>query len=113
MGQRWSNGDVSFTGNFPYDHLARGDRPEFGHHIVSFVPPNLCQANQFRFDQSTARPYISKPLPAAQALPFSEYLRAGLLFDLTVELPTYAVEPPRTNLTAACSGETNITGSQP
>ncbi len=108
-----ANGDVSFTWNFPYNSLTRGDLPQYGHHIVTFIPPNLCQANPFRFDLSTARPYISKPLPASQALPFSEYLRAGLIFDLTVEPPTYVVDPPRTNLTATYSGATNIGGAIP
>ncbi|HEY5947387.1 MAG TPA: hypothetical protein VIV40_17910 [Kofleriaceae bacterium] len=108
-----SNGNVDFVWEFSYHALTRGDRPEFAHHYVSFPPPNLCQANPFRFDQSTARPYITKPLPASEAVSFKDYLREGLIFDLTIDPPSYFVEPPLTTLIATYSGATNIGGGIP
>ena len=107
------DGSVDLRWSFPYDGATRGDRPEFSHHIVTFPPPNLCGANPNRLDLSTLRPYISNPLPAADARPWSDYLRGGLLFDVTVEPAQYTVEPPLTNLTATYSGGTAVGGTIP
>jgi hypothetical protein len=107
------DGDVHFEWKFEYDAVKRGDRPEFSHHYVSFPPPNLCQANPFRFDLSTARPYVSKPQPASAAISFSEFLRGGLLFDTTIDPPSYHVEPPLTTFIATYSGATVIAGNIP
>ena len=89
-----ANGDLDVELTFPYSGVVRGDRPDLAHHMVGFPFPNLCQGNQYRFDLSTARGYISKPLPASHARPFSDYLRNGLIYSITVEPPTPYVDPP-------------------
>jgi hypothetical protein len=113
MFQPKANGSVKVDWSFPYSGAHRGDRPEYSHHIVTFPPPNLCFANPFRLDLSHLRPYISDPLPIENARPWSDYLRGGLLFDITVEPPEYFVEPPLTNLSATYSGATAVGGSVP
>jgi hypothetical protein len=107
------HGKVNVNWEFPYDDAHRGDRPEYSHHIITFPPPSLCGANPFRLDQSTLRPYITAPLPRSESRPWDDYLRGGLLFDVTVEPETYAVEPPLTNLTATYSGGTAVGGAIP
>lgn len=107
------DGDVHFEWDFPYDKVTRGDLTQFGQHYVSFPPPNLCEANPYRFDLSTARIYMSKPVPASQALPFSAYLRAGMIFDTTIDPPQYYVYPPLTTLIATYSGATVVAGAIP
>lgn len=108
-----ANGDVKVDWTFPYDSPHRGDRPEFSYHAVTFPPPNLCEANPFRLDQSTLRPWISDPFPREDARPWSDYLRGGLLFDVTIEPAEYYVEPPITTLAATYSGATAVGGSIP
>jgi hypothetical protein len=107
------NGDVKVDWTFPYDSPHRGDRPEYSYHVVTFPPPNLCGANPFRLDLSTLRPWISDPLPREDARPWSDYLRGGLLFDVTVEPSEYYVEPPITTLVATYSGGTAVGGGVP
>ncbi len=107
------NGKVKVNWTFPYDSPHRGDRPEFSYHVVSFPPPNLCGANPFRLDLSTLRPWISDPLPREAARPWDDYLRGGLLFDITVEPGEYFTEPPLTTLTATYSGATAVGGAIP
>ena len=107
------NNDVSLEWEFAYDGATRGDRPEFSHHIVSFPPTNLCFANPYRLDLSTLTLYVSDPLPASQARPWSDYLRGGLLFDVTIETAEYYTEPPRTNGAATYSGGTAVGGAIP
>ena len=106
-------GDVNLKWEFAYDGATRGDRPEFAHHIVTFPPPNLCLADPHRLDLSTLRPYISAPFPADEARPWSDYLRGGLLFDVTVEPAEYYMEPPLTTLAATYSGGTAVGGAIP
>lgn len=113
MFQPNANGRVSMDWDFDYDSVTRGDRPEFSHHYVSFPPTNLCFANQWRLDQSLLRPYISKPLPASEARPWSDFLQGGFLFDITIEPPEYFMEPPLTTLTATYSGATAVGGAIP
>ena len=107
------HGDVFLEWSFPYDSAHRGDRPEFSHHVVTFAPPNLCTANPFRLDLSNLRPYISDPLPIEDARPFSDYLRGGMLFDVTIEPAEYYLEPPTTSLAATYSGVTAVGGAIP
>lgn len=113
MFQPNANGKVNVDWEFPYSGAHRGDRPEYSHHYVTFPPPNLCGANPFRLDLSHLRPYITDPYPIEDARPWSDYLRGGLLFDVTVEPAEYFQEPPRTNLTATYSGATAVGGSIP
>lgn len=108
-----ANGDLDFEFTWAYDRTLRGDRPEFAHHMVSFPPPNLCGANPFRFDLSTVRGYISKPLPVAKARPFSDFLRNGFLFDITVEPAQYFTEPPLTTQIATYGNSTLFGGAVP
>lgn len=103
------DGDVNEEWTFAYDHFVRQDRPEFAHHHASFVPHNLCFAHPFRYDLSTTRGYISPPLPAAEARSFSDFLRNGLVFDLTTEPAEYATDPPYTT-TIATYGNVTIFG---
>ncbi|MEM7155893.1 MAG: hypothetical protein AAF799_23785 [Myxococcota bacterium] len=107
------NGNVRETWTYDYDAMVRGDLPQYAHHIVTFPPPNLCGADPNRLDLSTLRPYISDPLPASEARPFSDYLRGGLLFDVTIEPPEYYTDPPLTTLAATYSGATAGAGGIP
>ena len=88
MFQPNANGKVHVDWSFPYDDAHRGDRPEYSHHIVTFPPPSLCEANPFRLDLSTLRPYITDPLPRSESRPWDDYLRGGLLFDIDDTLTT-------------------------
>lgn len=107
------NGDVDFTWTFPYDGAIRGDRPDLAHMYFTFPPPNLCLANPYRLDLSTLRPYSANPVPAAEARPWSDYLRGGLLFDVTIEPADFYVEPPLTTLIGSYSGVTAVGGGVP
>ncbi len=113
MFQPDANGKVKLDWEFPYDGAVRGDRPEFSHHIVTFPPPNLCFANADRLDQSFLRPYLSDPFPAEDARPWSDYLRGGMLFDITIEPGEYFTDPPGTTLAATYSGGTAVGGAIP
>jgi hypothetical protein len=106
-------GNVDFEWTFAYDHAVRGDRPEYAHFLNTYPPTNLCLANPFRYDQSTTFPYVSFPLPAAEALSFSEYLRNGLIFETTIEPPEYFTEPPLVSNIATYSGMTLSGGGVP
>jgi hypothetical protein len=106
-------GDLDVRFEFPYDHIVRGDRPEFAHHYATFIPHDLCQANPFRYDQSTTRPYITKPLPASEARTFGDWLRNGLILDTTVEAPEYYTEPPLTTMLATYSNALVVGGGVP
>lgn len=105
------NVDVQYT--FAYDHCVRGDDPQYAHHLNTYPPTNLCYADPYRYDLSTTRPYLSKPLPASEALPFSEYLRNGLIFDTTVEPAEYYTDPPLLTETSCYSGMTLNGGGVP
>lgn len=113
MFQPDADGDVDESWVFDYDAMGRADRPEYAHHIVTFPPPNLCGADPNRLDLSTLRPYISDPLPASEARPFSDFIRDGMLFDVTIEPPEYHTEPPLTTLAATYSGGTSVGGGIP
>lgn len=108
-----ANGDVDFTWTFAYDQVVRGDRPELGHHYFTFPPTNLCEANPFRYDLTTARGYISAPQDPSEARTWGDYLSAGLVFDTTVEPGEYASEPPLTTMTATYSNTTLFGGAVP
>ena len=113
MFQPQHDGDVHENWTFAYSGMVRGDRPELSHHLVTFPPPNLCGVNPDRLDLSTLRPYITAPFPASDARPWSDYLRGGLLFDVTAEPGEYYMEPPRTTLAATYSGATAVAGGIP
>ncbi len=84
-----ANGDLDYEWTFPYDQVVRGDLPHLSEYYLTFPPPNLCQVNPFQIHNSHLRPYGSKPLQAAEGPSFAEYLRGGLIFDITVEPPEY------------------------
>lgn len=107
------NGNVNVTFQFDYDGIVRGDRPELAHFYTTFPPHNLCFANPDRLDLSTLRPYLSDPVPASEARPWSDYLRGGMLFDLTIEPPEYFVEPPRVTFIGTHQGTTAVAGGVP
>ncbi|MBC7174168.1 MAG: hypothetical protein H5U40_17120, partial [Polyangiaceae bacterium] len=107
------NGDVDFTHDFAYDGLTRGDLPEYAHFFASFVPQSLCEANPYDYTQTSSRPYASPTQPATEALPFSEYLRNGLIFDITVEPESYATFPPISTNVATYSQALTVPGGIP
>ncbi len=113
MFQPDANGDVDLYWSFPYSGAIRGDRPELAHMYLTFPPPNLCAANPNRLDLSTLRPYSALPVPASEARPWSDYLRGGLLFDVTVEPAEYFTEPPLTTLIGSYSNATAVGGGIP
>ncbi len=108
-----SQGNVNFTWTFDYNNVVRGDRPDLAQIYTTFPPTNLCFANPFRYDQTNTRPYVAAPRPASEALSFSEYLRNGLIFDSTIEPPTYYTDPPLLTNTGTYSGATVIGGGVP
>ncbi len=113
MFQPDASGAVDEEWTFAYDGMVRGDLPQYSHHVVSFPPPNLCGANPERLDLSTLRTYVSNPLPAGEARPFSDYIRDGLLFDVTIEPSDYYLDPPTTTTAATYSGATAVGGGVP
>jgi hypothetical protein len=111
--QPQANGDLDVEFTWSYSGLVRLDRPEFSHMFVSFPPHNLCESNPFRYDLSTTRGYISEPRPASEARPFPAYFKNGIIFQITVEPPSYFVEPPRDTQTAVYNNATGIGGLIP
>ena len=108
------DGDVHMVYEFAYDSVRRGDRPELSYHVITFPPPNLCGANPFRLDLSTLRPYIADAYVTEEhSRPWSDFLRGGLLFDVTIEPAEYFTEPPRTTLIGTYSGATAVGGGVP
>jgi hypothetical protein len=107
------DGDVDFTHVFEYDGLKRGDLPDYAHFFASFVPDTLCRANPYDYTQTSSRPYASATLPASEAIPFSEYLRNGLIFDITVEPAEYASFPPISTNVATYSQALTVPGGIP
>ena len=107
------DGDVDLEVHYDYDGMLRGDREDLSHFYITFPPPNLCLANQDRLDISTLRPYLSDPRPASEARPWSDYLRGGMLFDVTVEPPDYHTEPPRVTFIGTHMGSTAVGGTVP
>lgn len=108
-----ANGAVDLRWTFPYNSVHRGDRPEFSEHVLAFPPPDLCHADPYRLDLSTVRPYISDPLPRSEARPWSDYLRGGLMVQVTVEPPAYFSEPPHASLVGTYSNVTALGGGIP
>ena len=106
-------GDVYLDWSFPYSSPARGDRPEFAYHLYAFVPPSLCNVDPYRIDQTSLRPWISEPVPRADAKPWSAYLSGGLIFNVSVEPNAYFTEPPLTTSIASYSGATTLGGGVP
>jgi len=107
-----SNGDVDFDFTFQYDNMIRGDLPSYAEVIEGFPPPNLCLADPFRVDRSTIRGY-AKTLPASEAKPFSDYLRAGFFLSITIEPPQYYTFPPLDHLFSTYSNATQFGGAIP
>ncbi len=108
-----ANGDVDLEWTFPFDHVRRGDRPELGHHLFTFPPTNLCGVNPYRVDLSELRPYMTPPSTVADAPPFSDYVRSGMLFDITVEPAVAFTEPPLQTLIGSFSNTTLVGGVVP
>lgn len=107
------NGDVDYTHEFAYDGLTRGDLPQFAHFVASFIPHSLCQAHPTDYVQTSSRPYAGPTLPASEALPFSEYLGNGIIFDITVEPQDYHVYPPISTNIATYSQALTVAGGIP
>ncbi|MEZ4450795.1 MAG: hypothetical protein R3B09_15040 [Nannocystaceae bacterium] len=108
-----AQGDVNYKQTWEYDNMIRGDRADLSHFYITFPPPNLCFANPFRLDLSLLRPYLSDPRPASEARPWSDYLRGGLLFDVTAEPEEYYHEPPRATFFGMYMGTTAVGGGVP
>lgn len=108
-----ANGDLDFTWTFSYDQVTRGDLPNLSEYYLTFPPPNLCGANPYRVDLSALRPYGSKPLPAQDAPSFSEFLRGGLLFDITVEPSQYFTDRAIQTGIGSYSQTTLVAGTVP
>jgi hypothetical protein len=89
------DGDVDIEFTWSYSGMVRLDRPDLSHMFTSYPPHNLCEGNEYRYDLSTTRGYISEPRPASEARPFSAYFRNGIIFAITMEPATYVVDPPR------------------
>jgi hypothetical protein len=107
------HGNVDFVQEWAYDAMVRGDLPEYSHSVATFIPHNLCKANPWSYAQTSTRPWITDPRPASEAHSFSDFLRAGMQFDMTVEPPEYYVFPPRVTNAAAVSNVTNISDGIP
>lgn len=108
-----AEGNVDVEWSYAYDNMVRGDLPQFAHSFFTPPPTNLCLANPFRYDQSTTIGYTSPARPAAEAMSFSDYLRNGLIFDITVEPPKYFTFPPTAGQTSFYSNATVVGGGIP
>lgn len=107
-------GRVRLDWSFPYDSAHRGDRPELSHHTLAFVPPDLCHVDPWRIDKTTLRPWVSAAHPRAEARPWSDYVRGGLLFDVVV-VPGAGDpnDPAPLSLVHTYSGATTVGGGVP
>ncbi len=106
------NGNVDVTFEYEYDQMLRGDLPEFAHTLGSFIPHTLCKTDPFRYDRTSTRPYATT-LPASEAKSFREFLRNGLVFDLTIEPPSYHAWPPLTTMAGVYSNAAAVAGNVP
>jgi len=107
------DGNIDFEQVWPYDAITRGDLPQFTHSIASFIPHNLCTANPFRYDLSTTRPYATPARPASEALSWGDFLKAGMIFDITIEPPSYYLYPPISTNIGAIGNASNVPGTVP
>lgn len=107
------DGNVDVEYSFAYDNVLRGDLPQFAQSYYSAPPTNLCLSSPFRYDLSTTIGYTSPARPASEAMSFSEYLRNGFIFDITVEPPSYFTFPPSAGQTSFYSGATVVGGGVP
>ncbi|MEZ4437611.1 MAG: hypothetical protein R3B72_00860 [Polyangiaceae bacterium] len=107
------HGNVDFEQTWDYDNITRGDLPNYTHSIASFIPHNLCLANPFRYDLTTARPYATPARPASEAMGWDYYLKAGMLFDLTLEPSQYFMFPPISTNVGVIGNATAIAGGIP
>jgi hypothetical protein len=107
------NGDLDVEIEWSYSALTRLDLPSLSHLFVTFPPHNLCGNNQFRYDLSTTRGYLSQPRPAAEARPFSAYFENGMIFQITIEPPVPYTNPPLDTQIATYNNATGIAGLIP
>lgn len=107
------DGDLDVTFTWQYSSMVRLDRPDLAHHRTSFPPTNLCGAHPFRYDLTSARGYMGNALPVSEALEFSDYLRNGMFFNITVEPATYFVDPPLDTQTSTHSNASLFGGGIP
>jgi hypothetical protein len=111
------SGNVRLDWSFAYDSAHRGDQPEFAHHTLAFVAPDLCHVDPWRVDKTTLRPWVSDAYPRAEARPWSDYVRGGLLFNVVL-VPDddhgwgQQVTPPL-SLVSTYSGATVLGGGVP
>lgn len=106
-----ASGRVRLDWSFPYDSAHRGDRPEYAHHTLAFVPPDLCHLDPWRVDQTTLRPFVSPAYARDEARHWSDYTRGGLLFEIVVVPDDLdPADPPPLSLVATHSGAT-VAGS--
>jgi hypothetical protein len=108
-----AQGNLDETFHWKYSAMVRDDFPTLAQHFFTVAPPTLCDINPFRLDLSFLRAFITNARPASEALPFSDYVRNGLLFDITVDPPTYFTNPPLTTQFSTYSNTTAIAGSAP
>jgi hypothetical protein len=108
-----ANGDLDVKLTYSYSAMTRGDLPLYAHNITSFPFTNLCKGNRYRFDLSEARGYVSRPRPASEARSFSDYLRNGLFYSITIEPEEYYVFPPVDTQIVTYSQGTIIAGLIP
>jgi hypothetical protein len=106
-------GNIDQTFHWKYSGMLRQDLPTLANHFFTVAPPTLCDINPFRLDLSFLRPLITNARPASEALPFSDFVRNGLIFDITVDPPTYFTNPPLTTLTSSYSNTTAVAGTVP
>lgn len=107
-----ANGDLDLTVEYQYDHLVRPDLPQFAHTFGTFIPHSLCTANPFRYDQTSTRPYAIT-VDASYSKSFREFLENGLVFDMTVEPPSYYTFPPLTTMSGVYSNAAAVAGAVP
>lgn len=91
-------GDVDQQWSFSYSSPQLGETPEHSYYVLAHVPPNLCEYNEFRPHLTTLRPFVAGPVPRAAAHPWSDYVRGGLTFKLTLEPVTQGGPPTPSSL---------------
>jgi hypothetical protein len=91
-----AQGKLFYQYTIPYDHVTQ-EGGQTGSAFVTNVPHDLCQSNPADPTAGQLRPYVHGWLPLSAGPSFADILRAGLIFDVSIEdvsIPYPNNDPP-------------------